>query len=306
MTLASTDPRDLCGLMSTNSPIDPERLAALMDGRLSASEAAKVRAELAASDADEIEAFAAASAIAAELGISAPPHIAEHPSKPKRFYMIWSAVGLAAAAALVFAAINLTNRNTQTFNADALVADLPPSVTAPVTEAWVARRGAGDDMLPRIRAARLGSTLVDLELAARGRDSVAMRRIASALVTLADPIPGATPLLSPYRVLASGGELPTPQARQEIANALAALAGREWAVSGAAGETLRAAAESHDASTIAQLCNQSRDLRRSLSASISAPGAEIRDSLTRVLDQRPCPTERVGQLSVAFLSFLTQ
>src|SRR3569833_2178062 len=108
MRAASIDICELRGLVSKPSRIDPERLAALMEGKLSASEAAAVRAELAASDPELLAAFADAGAVASELGIinDAP---AIRPASRRRSIYGWSALGALAAAALVFAVVRLTS-----------------------------------------------------------------------------------------------------------------------------------------------------------------------------------------------------
>jgi hypothetical protein len=302
MRVASTETQDLRGFVSKPSPIDPERLAALMEGKLSATEAAELRTQLAASDAGVIESFADAAAIAGELGVVNPATPA--PARNPRAMYGWSALGLLAAAALVFAIVRGSRRGDEGFSASVLVASLPMSVTAPVTDAWPARRGIGDDLSAPVRAARLGATLVDFQLAVRTADSVGMRRTASAIVALADGVAGASPLLSSYRALASGDSAArAADAGERIDDALAQLAGPEWVAAGAAGEVVRAAAESRDSISVAELCARSEDLQRRLAIPMNV---SVGDSLIRALAQRPCSTERLRELSSAFLLALTR
>jgi hypothetical protein len=155
------------------------------------------------------------------------------------------------------------------------------------------------------RGARLGVLLVDLDLAARTSDSVAIRRIAADVAALSEAIVGAGPLLAPYTSLASGGAS-NSSARAEVEDALAGLAGRDWAIAGGTAETVRAAAASGDSSAVAVLCARSAQLRRSLTTASGTPEAAIRDSLAQALNERPCSSDRLNALATAFLGLITR
>jgi hypothetical protein len=310
MRVASTEPRTLRGFVSNPSSIDPERLAALLEGKLSAREAAAVRDELANADPETIAAYADAVAVATDLG-SISTAVAQPGVEGRRFLTRWSLLGVAAAAALAFIAVKIGARGDAPFSATRMIASLPTTVTVPTSEAWPVRRGggAGDNLVTPLRAARLGASFVDFEMAARMGDTSAVRRAAATITGLADGIPGATALVTSYRLSASGG-IASPHspdaARDSLNEALAKLAGQPWVNAGAAGEALRAASASGDSATIAQVCAGSSDLRRALSVPIAAPDAVNRDSLARSLDERPCRAERIRAFSSAFLSALTR
>src|SRR4051812_33410453 len=109
MRVASIDICELRGFVSKPSRIDPERLSALMEGKLSASEAAEVRAELAASDPDLVGALGDAASVAAELGI-VDDTATIRPAGRQRSIYGWSALGVLAAAAIAFVMVRMGRR----------------------------------------------------------------------------------------------------------------------------------------------------------------------------------------------------
>lgn len=292
--------------MSKYSQIDPERLAALMEGKLSASEAAAVRAELAAADPETIAGFADAAEVAAELGLLANTPPLGHRRRTSGYR--WSFLGLAAAAALGFVALKVIGRRDTIFGASQMVAMLPMTITAPTAEPWSARRGTGDDLAPSVRASRLGVMLVDFELAARAADTAGVRRAAAAIVALTEGAPGATTLAASYRAFGSGDVFPRPTdpARDTLNAALAKLAGSPSVAAGSAGETLRAISTSGDSSAVAQLCSRSAILQRALSVPVAPSDAAMRDSLIGALADAHCDAARIRAFSSAFLSALTR
>lgn len=90
--------------MTDNQRIDPERLAALLDGRLGDADAAVVRAQLADADDDTLSAYADAVAVSAELGEAATPGVVsiESARKARRWRTPAFAAAAAAAAVAVF------------------------------------------------------------------------------------------------------------------------------------------------------------------------------------------------------------
>ena len=216
MRVASIETRGFRGFVSKPSRVDSERLAALMEGKLSASEAAVVRAELAASDPDLIESFADAAAVANELGMVAEPGFISRPRNRRSMYG-WSVFGVLAAAVIVFAVVRVNGRGDQTFDPNSLIAPLPTAVSAPIADAWSAARGDGDRLAPSARAARLGVTIVDFELATRAGDTAAVRRKAATIAALGDGLPGAGPLVAQYRAIASADVFPSSTDRRAAA-----------------------------------------------------------------------------------------
>src|SRR3954464_14419179 len=174
MRVASIDICELRGFVSKPSRIDPERLAALMEGKLSASDAAQVRAELAASDPELVAGFADAAAVATELGMVSDTATISSARSMRSVYG-WSAVGVLAAAAIAFAVVRMGKPGDESFNANRLIGSLPTAVGAPAADPWSAVRGGGDDLAAPVRAARLGVAMVDFELAIRARDTIGVR-----------------------------------------------------------------------------------------------------------------------------------
>lgn len=290
--------------MSKPSQLDPERLAALMDGKLSASEAAEVRAALAASDSDVIESFADATAVVAELAM-VRSKVVRQPRSRRSIYW-WSMAAGLAAAALALVVVKGPGSERGSFSAAELVAGLPSTVAAPATNAWPVRRGTADVVPAQARAARLGALFVDLELAARARDSAALRRTGAEIIAVADDIPGASSFLPPFRSLLDGSDAANPTTRQEAGASLARLAGRAWVSAGAAAEAVRAASESRDPTAIIPVCTRSAELQQRLSIPMPPADVLLKDSLTQALAQNPCSIARVGALSAALLAAITK
>jgi hypothetical protein len=148
--------------LTSNSPIDPERLAALLDGRLSDAEAASVRAQLADADDDTLSAFADASAIASELGV----HETVVPINRRRRWSI--AVVSALAAAALLAVVLVPRKNDSASSSEYAIAGfvsaLPSNVAPGDASPWSVTRG-GNVVSPRARAARLGVLLLHLGIA---------------------------------------------------------------------------------------------------------------------------------------------
>jgi hypothetical protein len=166
----------------TESRIDKERLAALIDGRLSASDRAAVLKELAASDPDTFAAIVDAAAVADDLAGNSEKRSAVSPlsisRSRKRPYRI--AVGTAIAAGLiaVVAIPRATRRDRQMpdFRTDFASMLTAPSFPA-LTPASGTARGSADAKSDTAGAFRMGGLLTDLRLGSRGsmrRRDVAM------------------------------------------------------------------------------------------------------------------------------------
>ena len=230
-----------------DSNIDPERLAALIDGRLTGSEREEVITQLARSD-DSYEIFVDAAGIVRELEDKATP-----------WWRRGSTGFLAIAAGLVgIAALSWTMmQRSAGVNApsDWPVALLTDDVAGLPAEwndvAWPRTRGARTEALTAdSRAARIGARLVDLELALRKPDQRAAG-FAEELASTLDAVPGGAPIAAWYRSVAQSANQGIAPATDEWstmrANAEAA-AGQMPARQAAWAETARIAAMRHDAS----------------------------------------------------------
>lgn len=279
----------------------------MMEGKLSASEAALVRAELAASDPEVVEAFADAAAVAGELDLVKNTGTAP-PTGRVRGIFGWSALGVLAAAALVFVVVRVTSRGNQAFSANDIIASLPATVGAPSVDPWPAVRGGTDDLAAPVRGARLGVLMVDFQLAARAGDTLSVRRKAAAIAALGGELAGAAPLVAQFRAIASGDSLspPSSTAPDPLVDALAALAQSESLTAAAEAEVVRAAAESRDPEALTAVCARSALVARKLSLELTRPAESIRDSLTASLAERPCQREILAALSSALLAAITR
>lgn len=244
----------------TDSKIDPagitpERLAALLDGRLDERERAEV---LRALDADpELRAaYADAAAIEGELaaagasaGAGADVRAFRHEAAPGRWRsgrVMLLAAGLAGVAFLPWAVARSRGGAVEPY---ALVRqlDVERRVGLPA-EPWAVTRGSGVVMSERGRAVRLGARLVDLELAIAAGDS-GMRAAAASVEQLAmsePPLTGAP--VDFYRQVAAGDADAARDrgARREGWEALSELAGADAARLGAWLEAARVAAVQRD------------------------------------------------------------
>ena len=257
--------------LSDSSQIDPERLAALLDGRLDAAEAAAVRAELARADEDTLGAYADAAAIIGELGTPVVS-IAARRARTRR----WMLTGAAAAGIIAVSVLGYQRvSRDDAVTPDALVLAMAPEVRAPDSPAWGISRG-GETSDARSRAIRLGALLVDLELSARNPDSSSALLAASVSRLLSD-VPGATLVAREYADSTGSAER-----RRTLGRSAASAVGEVLATVGAMLEAARVASASGDSSYFrrqpfgATLDLASRHAARS--ASDSSAIASARDS----------------------------
>ena len=179
--------------------IDPERLAALLDGRLSTAEAAAVRAQLSAADDETLEAYADAIAISGELASAAEIQADDAKTRvvsidSKRRTRMWIISSLALVAASFVGVLALRSERYQPL---VLVQAIPDRASAPDAPSWGVTRGAPTDISDRARSIRVGALLTDVELASlRGRPTGIYT---SAIATLIEPMPVAAPLVTALR-----------------------------------------------------------------------------------------------------------
>ena len=239
--------------------MDAERLAALLDGRLSDDERTSVLAELASSD-EAYDALVDAMAVLPELGEE--HHAVEsgaaatQPMHAKRRWHASRGRWLALAATLVIVAalpwLWSSGRGVKRRDPMHVVA-LLATQSAGLPSAWDGRpwtttRGAGDPLTAASRAARLGARLVDLELAVRTRDARTGPLAAEIAVLLRD-VPAGSPAAAIYREVSRRAGAPRDSLAALLERgrvAAAALAGVEPVALGAWVETARLAAAAHD------------------------------------------------------------
>lgn len=181
--------------LKTPQQIDPERLAALIDGRLSPSEAAAVRAQLASVDESVQSAFADAVALSRDSQAEGNPPL--QLARRRRWRRALPAIPMLAAAAAVFFFVKRSAPETEAYQPGMLAAALPASVSAPATLPWTATRGHDSETADRAIAVRIGVLLVDLELAALRGDT--NMTAAFGMAALLQPLPGATAIANEFR-----------------------------------------------------------------------------------------------------------
>jgi hypothetical protein len=222
---------------------DPERLAALLDGRLEEREREALLAALNRSP-DELEALGDLSEVMRDLesagdvpgvpdvrptvpvgaaggfrpspGAASPPAPAPAPRRvvPRR-QLRWAG-GLAAAAALLLVVNVLYDRNVG--GRTAFAADAPADVLAVLADAsigagdaqpvpaWPTTRGSEAATERRARAIRFGARAIDLEVATQTGDASTAARLAGQMADALSEVAGAGPAPIPYRrVMASPG-----------------------------------------------------------------------------------------------------
>lgn len=188
--------------MPVNDPqhIDPELLAALLDGRLGSIEAAKVRAQLANADDDTLAAYADAAAISADLAESEPgkPVVRRIHTAPSRR---WILPAFAAVAAVLLAVVFLRQSPSKPPRFADYAASVPATAVLPQTPVWGSTRGSGPVTTDNGRAVRVGALLTDLEVALNRRDTVAAV-IAESMATYLGDVGGAASTAAALRAAA--------------------------------------------------------------------------------------------------------
>lgn len=210
--------------MTDPRPIDLERLAALLDGRLSRAEAAALRQELAEAPDDVLEAHADAAVISRELAAGSAESLdMRAPRSSRHDARRWLMPALAAAGVVGIAVLLLRPpsgaRGTDNLDGmggpSSIAASLPLRPFAPPE--WSAVRTGDLVVSERGRAVRIGATLVDHALATRRRDTAAVRRLAGELAMLVDGVPGGSAIASRWRNETGSGSAGTTLAPATVA-----------------------------------------------------------------------------------------
>lgn len=278
-------------------PVDAERLAALLDGRLSGAEREEVLAQLAASDdlaevyADAVAALAEPAGVAAHEPRRETPVIPLRPPRP-RAWLRRSAGWLAAAAAVALLVLSPWVRGRF----------VAPGASAPARyvalleqpeglpegyelRPWGAARAAGEPLGPDARAVRVGARLAQLELAARGRDT-SVAALARDVAALLGDVPGGGAAAAVYREVERRASEPAEGLAPLLAQGSAAasgVAGAQGVALGAWLEVARVAAQRRDAGFYGQGATASAlvlaEQRAAQRTAARAPLARLRAAL---------------------------
>lgn len=193
-------------LSSDGSPdeaMDPNRLAALIEGQLSEQD----REELVASIGPADAAGVLSDAMAALADIEEVPTAMR--ARARRWHPgVWMALAACVAGVLLFPVAWLRSHRTTDVGPGQYAALLAAhGVRMPAgwnDTPWDVTRGA-EELTPEARAFRIGVRLTDLGLAAQGADSSAAQ-YAAEIAALVDQSPGAEPVAAAFRAIARSSE----------------------------------------------------------------------------------------------------
>lgn len=231
-------------------PIDPERLAAFLDGRVAEPERSAVVKQIASSD-EAYDVLVDVSAVLPEVESTTLVHDA--PAAKRRFRFARSkrvsVVVLAFAAMLVFAVAVKSWLNRGATNGDGpLVALATPTngldadfYRAPL---WSATRGESAPIRSDARAVRLGVRLADVSLSVNAPTSSGSSALAD-IAELLDGIPGAAATAAQIRSMSATSDSSDAQARNAYADVVQ-FADRALVDAGFTLELSRAAARSRN------------------------------------------------------------
>jgi hypothetical protein len=231
--------------LTDSNRIDPERLAALLDGRLSKADAADVRSQLASADEDTLAAYADAAAIAHELSGNAEPAVAPGAVTPlvagraRSIRRRWFIPAAAAAAAI----LGYVAWPRDSYAPARFVAELSNTTRAAEGPVWSATRGTEDRHAENVIAVRAGALLTDLQLAATRHEPTAEKM--RALLSLVANTTAGRSIVAAYGTLADSSVVSTAQL-VPIGRDMMALFDERLCTVGAYLEAARIAAASGD------------------------------------------------------------
>lgn len=277
--------------MSASNPIDPERLAALLDGRLDAAEAERVRAELAASDDDVLGAYADA------VYVTRGAEAAVVPIEARRRRRWIVPIAIAAAAAITFAVFIPRARGD--YSPASFAQGISFGASQPATAVWGAVRGTEATTAPRAMAARIGALLTDLEVSG---SADASRAAARELAALLDGVTGGAVLAPSFRRYADGGDW-TPADRRTAGMQVLSLSDRPFAEAGAYLEAARLAAGGKPGTFFED--KPPSPLER-IRGAVDAETQSAIDSFNEVARRNPDDGSKVAASSEALLRLLTR
>jgi len=233
--------------------IDPERLAALIDGKLGNAERQAVLSRLASAGDETVGTFADAVAVKAELETRST----EGQLGGKFVHSRWPRTAWLAAAAAVVAAAGV---GSYAWRTGGQLTDDPTRfvdfvegarLESPAMHFWATRGGTvASSARGEALAVRIGACITDLGLAARAGDPAAREIVASILRTLGE-VDGSTSAIAKYRRLElqlSAGGRPREEQLRDAARSAALAAGPSATRAGAWVEAARVAAAHRDRS----------------------------------------------------------
>jgi hypothetical protein len=232
--------------------IDPERLAALIDGRLGAAERRAILNQLASADEETLAAFADAVAVRGELDdgtVVRAPDGAWH-RRPR-----WTRAAWLSAAAAIVAAAGIGGyawrTSIDTYEDPTRYSDFVQGagLESPAMHLWTTRGGsAAPSARSEALAVRIGACITDLGLAARTGDAAAREIVASIIRTLSD-VDGSTNAIAKYRRVEAdlrAGARPGEDQLRDAARSAALAAGPSATRAGAWVQAARVAAARQD------------------------------------------------------------
>lgn len=207
--------------MVRREPLDPEVLAALLEGTLSARERGEVLEHLAQSP-DDFEAFVEAASVLRDLDDDAgaapvppTPPTTSSPTReirPARRWLpgpkLWLPLAALLAGVLVVSRVVLSGgaptpvallERDPLVRSGSLAATLGPDWSQP---GWSVQRGGGQSLAEQRRDFRIGVRLAGLDAALDAGDARAVQQVAPQLISLLEEVgPGAGPAARFYRRL---------------------------------------------------------------------------------------------------------
>lgn len=234
---------------SSENSLDPQALAALIDGRLTGPERDALLARLAASD-DDAALFSDAVAVSAEL-LGDEQRAAAPTAKPARSSFrgqTWLALALAAGIVAVAATAVLTREDGARTFAQLLArpAAYPAGMDA---SPWSDARSSGAVLSERSRSIRLGALATELELRVAAADASAGQP-ADAIVEHLAGVPGSGPVAELFRQLRAPAGAADATVTQAV-DQLRAIVDTDWFTIGAWLQAARVAASRSDAAFFA-------------------------------------------------------
>jgi len=299
--------------------IDPETIAALLDGRLRGEERARVLAAIDASpellaivgDAAEIRELLgptdrtetdqpnAPADTPAERSATISPPARPETNAPRLAFRrrpMWLFATLAAAAVVIVASVPLLVRRSRTdFSTPRIVAALAhPAATAAELpgDAWGTMRGVGDAASTDGHVVRIGARLADAQLLNAAGDT-ALRSVAAQIAALLETIPGAAIDAPTFRQLAATtpGAAAEGMLREGTAGAERELSPNELRA-GTWLETARIASARGDTSFFSGAMND--NAKSAVLSAAQGPNHALADSLVAAIS---APTRDMGLIS---------
>jgi hypothetical protein len=283
--------------LSEPQHIDPERLAALIDGRLGKAEATALRRQLAASDDDALSVFADAIAVTRAL---TPDHAAPTPIRSSAGWrrLRW-VVPLAAAASL--AAIIIWKPR---YAPSDFAASVPAGATASLGPAWGELRGSGERVSDAVRAVRIGALLTDLEVDRRAGARVI--EPAMAIASLLDQANGGSVVAASFRsVAADSVQTISPARAKELGSRTLDLVDADRAAVGSYLEALRLATASGDSTLLSAKAPSALQRVRATTANDPAI-TEAFTAFDARVSARPVDTHAAHDVTTQLLRALTR